>query len=152
MPEAKRIQFSIEIAAPASRVFQFMLDPESYKDWTSPFMEGSYYVGSWRQGQRIKFMSPSGDGMVSEIAEHRPDEFTSIRHLGYIIQGVEDTQSESVRAWAPAFENYTFCAIPTGTRLVIDQDVTADFEQCLVQSWPKALQLLKTLCEAGATA
>lgn len=152
LQQVKRIQFSIEIAAPVSRVFRIMLDPEGYKDWASPFFEGSYYEGTWQQGQKIRFLSPSGDGMVSEIAEHRPDEFTSIRHLGYIIHGVEDTQSESVRAWAPVFENYTFSTIPTGTRLVVDQDVTADFEECLVQAWPKALQRLKALCETGAAA
>ena len=152
MPTAKRIRFSVEIAAPVSRVFHLMLDPASYRDWTSPFVEGSYYVGTWKQGQRIRFMSPTGDGMVSEIAEHRPCEFTSIRHLGYIRNGVEDTQSESVRAWAPACENYTFVATPTGTRLVVDQDATADFEQYLSQAWPLALKRLKVLCESGSAA
>lgn len=149
MPMVKRIQFSIDIAAPAPRVFQLMLDPESYKDWTSAFAEGSYYEGSWMQGQRIKFLSPSGDGMVSEIAAHRPNEFTSIRHLGYISKGVEDTQSESVRAWMPAYENYTFTATPEGTKVVVDQDVTEEFEQYVAQAWPKALQRLKVLCEAA---
>ena len=152
MPTTKQLQFSADIAAPASRVFQTMLNPESYKDWTSPFAEGSYYEGVWQQGQRIKFMSPSGDGMVSEIAEHKTNEFTSIRHLGYISNGVEDTQSESVRAWAPAYENYTFIATPTGTRLVVDQDATEEFEQNISEAWPKALQRLKALCEAGSAA
>ena len=147
MPAVKRIQFTADIAAPVPKVFRLMLDPVSYRDWTSAFVEGSYYEGSWLQGQKIRFMSPSGDGMVSEIAAHRPPEFTSIRHLGYISQGVEDTQSEAVRAWAPAFENYSFSATPQGTRLVIDQDVTEEFEQYIAQAWPQALQRLKLLCE-----
>ena len=50
--------------------------------------------------------------MVSEIAENKPNEFISIRHLGYIANGIEDTQSEAIRAWAPAYENYTFVATP----------------------------------------
>ena len=149
MPTVKRIQFSAEIAAPVPRVFRLMLDPESYKDWTSAFAEGSFYEGAWLQGQKIKFLSPSGDGMVSEIAEHRPNEFTSIRHLGYISKGVEDTQSESVRSWAPAYENYTFISTANGTRLVIDQDVTEEFEQYIAQAWPEALRRLKAQCEAG---
>lgn len=152
MPAVKRIQFSAEIAAPVARVFQLMLEPESYKQWTSAFAEGSYFEGSWQQGQKIRFLGPSGDGMVAEIAEHRPNEFISIRHLGTISNGVEDTQSDAVRAWVGVYENYTFLAIPGGTRLVIDQDVTEDFEQYLASAWPKALQQLKALCEASSAA
>ena len=143
----KQIHFTIDIAAPVAVVFQTMLDPASYRDWTSAFAEGSYYEGEWRQGRKIRFMAPSGDGMVSEIAEHRENAFTSIRHLGFISQGVEDTTSEAVRAWAPACENYTFTAAGDGTRLDIDQDVTGEFEQYVAQAWPKALQRLKVLCE-----
>jgi hypothetical protein len=91
--------------------------------------------------------------MVSEIAEHRVNEFTSIRHLGHVAHGVEDTQSEAIRAWAPAYENCSF--LPTaalGTRLVVDQDVTLEFEPYIAQAWPRALQRLKQLCEGGAGA
>ena len=35
------------------------------------------------------------------------------------------------------------------TRVVVDQDVTAEFEQYIVDAWPKALARLKALCEAG---
>jgi hypothetical protein len=135
-----------------ARVFQLMIDPECYRQWTSAFAVGSYFQGSWQQGEKIRFLAPSGDGMVAEIAEHKPNEFISIRHLGFISNGVEDTTSEAVRAWAPAYENYTFLATPTGTKLVVDQDVTEAFEQDLVAAWPKALQLLKARCEAERAA
>lgn len=147
MQSIKRIQFSANIAAPVSKVFSLMLDPEGYKQWTSAFTEGSYYEGSWEQGQKIKFLAPSGDGMISEIAEYKPNEFISIRHLGSIHNGVIDTDSGAVRSWTPAYENYTFRSTPEGTELVIDQDVTAEFERYLAEAWPKALQRLKALCE-----
>jgi hypothetical protein len=107
MTSTKRVQFSTEIAAPPARVVEVMTDPDTYRQWTAPFAEGSHFEGSWAQGERIRFLAPSGDGMVAEIAEHRPNEFISIRHLGMISDGVEDTESEEVRAWAPAYENYT---------------------------------------------
>ena len=151
MSNVKRIQFSATIKAPVAVVWELMLGAESYPRWTKAFTEGSYYEGSWSQGSRIKFLSPSGDGMVAEIAENRPNEYISIRHLGYIANGVEDTESDSVRAWAPAFENYTFSSVPEGTRIVVDQDVTADFEQFMKDTWPKALELLKKLCEGLGT-
>jgi hypothetical protein len=85
--------------------------------------------------------------MVAEIAQRREHEFISIRHLGHIVNGVEDFDSPAVRAWAPAFENYSFKAVPGGTELLIDQDISAEYEQYIREAWPRALQRLKVLCE-----
>lgn len=148
MSHATRIQFSEFIAAPATRVYTVMTDPDSYRQWTAVFCEGSYYEGSWDRGARIRFLSPGGEGMVAEVADNRPNAFISLRHLGTIANGVEDTTSEAVARWAPAYENYTFEAVDGGTRLVIDQDVTPDFEAYMRETWPKALHRLKELCEA----
>lgn len=147
MPALKRLQWSVDIAAPASRVYQILVGPESYKQWTSAFGDGLYFEGSWQQGQPIRFLTPSGHGVVSEIAENKPNEFISIRHLGYIADnGIEDTSSEAIRAWAPAYENFTFTAAPQGTTLTVDQDMTDEFEG-MVEAWPRALAKLKALCE-----
>jgi hypothetical protein len=86
--------------------------------------------------------------MLSEIAESRPHEFISIRHIGWIKGGVEDTQSEEVRSWAPAYENYSFKKSGGSTELTVDMDVTADFEEFMVKTWPQALSTLKQMCEA----
>ncbi len=98
MSSVKRLQFTTEINAPGSVVWKHVTSPEGYKNWTSAFAEGSHFKGSWEQGSKIQFLSPSGDGMVAEIAENRENEFISIRHLGFIANGVEDTTSEAVKA------------------------------------------------------
>jgi len=79
MPAVKRLQFTTIIEAPVSRVYALMIEPGSYRNWTSAFTEGSTYEGSWDQGQQIRFLSPSGEGMVAEIAENRSNEFISCR-------------------------------------------------------------------------
>lgn len=152
MTTVKRIRFQTTIEAAVDLVWGVMLGKETYPRWTAAFAEGSYYEGTWSKGERIRFLAPPGDGMLAEIAEIRPNEFISIRHLGYIVNGVEDTESDSVRAWAPAFEDYSFRSVPGGTELVIDQEVTADFEQFMKEAWPKALELLKSLCETSGDA
>lgn len=152
MASVKRIQFTTEINAPASVVWRHVTSPESYKIWTAAFAEGSHFNGSWEQGSKIQFLTPNGDGMVAEIAESRRHEFISIRHLGFIANGIEDTTSESVKAWAPAHENYTFIAVPAGTKMVVAQDVSADWETYICEAWPKALVLLKKLSEASESA
>jgi len=106
-----------------------MLSPEGYGKWTAAFSEGSHYVGSWEQGAKIKFLGQSGEGMISEIAENRPLEFVSIRHLGMFENGVEDTTSEKVRAWAPAYENYKFSDVTDGCHVVVTLDTASDGEQ-----------------------
>ncbi|WP_407353511.1 SRPBCC family protein [Luteimonas sp. R10] len=147
MPALERLQWSVDIAAPASRIYQMLVGPESYGQWTSAFGDGLYFEGSWEKGQRIRFLTPSGHGVLSEIAENRPGELLSIRHLGYIDDdGVEDTSSEAILTWVPAYENYGFTAIPDGTRLTVEQDMTEDFAS-MVDTWPKALERLKALCE-----
>lgn len=149
----KRVQFVTTINAPVPTVWRLMLGLEGYKRWASAFAEGCYFEGSWEQGAKIKFLSPpSGDGMVAEIAQNRKNEFISIRHLGFISNGVEDTTSESVRAWAPAYENYTFISAPEGTKLLIELEVFGEWEQYMNEAWPKALALLKQSSEADSAA
>jgi uncharacterized protein YndB with AHSA1/START domain len=139
--------FDILIQAPREHVWATMLQSPTYEQWTSAFCEGSRFEGSWDAGQAIRFFGPDGSGMVSEIAEHRPAEFLSIRHLGFFANGQEDTTSDAVRAWAPCFENYRFTDEGTGTRLRVEADVFGDHEAFMAQTWPLALQGLKTLCE-----
>lgn len=140
-------QFEILIEAPREHVWRTMLRSPTYERWTATFCEGSRFEGSWDEGQTIRFLGPDGRGMVAEIAKHRPSEFVSLRLLGMIHQGVEDTTSEEVRAWAPCFENYTFSDEAGGTRVRVDVDVFGTHEDWMAQTWPKALQSLRAVCE-----
>jgi hypothetical protein len=80
-------------------------------------MEGSYYEGSWDKGSKIRFLGPGGGGgMFSEIADSRPHEFVSIRHLGEIRDGV-DTPYDAEKA---GYENYTLKEKNGGTELSVD--------------------------------
>jgi uncharacterized protein YndB with AHSA1/START domain len=144
----KTLQFRVEIAAPVAKVWDTMLGKETYPEWTLPFTEGSYFEGSWSEGERMRFLCPSGDGMVAVIETNRPHEMVSIKHLGFVKDGVEDTSSDAVRSWAPAYEKYRFAEVEGGTEVSIAQDVTPDFEKCMLDTWPKALAALKKLCEA----
>jgi hypothetical protein len=143
----KTLTFEVTIGAPRSLVWDTMLSPEGYGEWTAAFSEGSHYIGSWDQGAKIKFLGQSGEGMTSEIAENKPQEFVSIRHLGMFENGVEDTTSEKVRAWAPAYENYKFTDSANGCHVVVTLDTASDWEQYMLDTYPKALALLKGLCE-----
>jgi hypothetical protein len=100
-----------------------------------------------KAGARIRFLAPEGGGMVAVIAENRAFEFISIKHLGYIKDGVEDTESPEIKAWAPAFENYTFIDRQGATELKINVEILPEWEDYMQQTWPKALAKLKQICE-----
>jgi hypothetical protein len=125
-----------------------MLSPEGYRAWTAAFMEGSYFSGSWEEGRKIQFLSPNGEGMTAVIAENRPYEFISIRHLGQVNAGVEDTTSPEVAAWAPAYENYSFVETGGSTEVKVSLDTLPEYETYMAEAFPKALASLKKLCES----
>jgi hypothetical protein len=143
----KKLDFSVRISAPRSVVWDTMLAPATYAQWTSEFCEGSHFKGSWAKGEKIQFLAPNGDGMTAVIAENRLHEYMSIRQLGEIVGGVEDVTSDKVRAWAPAYENYSFSDVPGGTEIKVDVEVTPDFVEYMMRTYPKALDRLKMLCE-----
>ncbi len=147
----EKLHISFMIHAPREKVWDTMLNEATYRQWTMAFYPGSYYKGSLAQGEKILFLGPTGEGgemgMVSRVAEIRPHEFISFEHLGIIKNGVEDTESEEAKKWAPAFENYTFNEIEGGTELVIDQDIESGEKAQFEEMWQRALLLLKEIAE-----
>ncbi|MFH2135479.1 MAG: SRPBCC domain-containing protein [Pseudomonadota bacterium] len=148
----KTLKLSITIKAAKEKVWKTMLEPETYRIWTAEFCEGSYYEGSWEQGAKIRFLGPDGPGgMTSVIAENNPYQFISIRHLGIVKNGMDDTESPEAKAWSGVLENYTFNERGGITELIVDMSgVPAEFEQYMSDTWPKALAKLKTICESSS--
>lgn len=130
-----------------------MLDDATYREWTKPFNEGSRYEGVWETGSEMKFIGcdengKQSGGMYSRIAEVRPYAFVSIEHLGMINENGEiDTTSESVKKWTPAFENYTFKDVDSGTEVLVDIDISDEWKDMFNDMWPKALAKLKEIAE-----
>lgn len=146
----KTLNFSVSIQCSRRMVWDTMLGSDGYKVWTAAFCEGSYFSGSWAEGQKIQFHGPGGDGMTAVIAENRPYEYVSVRHIGEISGGVEDTTSAKVQSWAPAYENYTFVESGDGTEVKVSLDTAPEWEKYMLDTYPKALVLLKNLCESKA--
>jgi hypothetical protein len=147
----EKLRQKIFINAPRARVWDVMLADDTYREWTSAFHPGSYYKGDWSEGSKILFLGPSegsGEGgMVSRIRENRRHEFISVEHLGIVQDGVEDTESPAAKAWAPAFENYTFTDSNAGTELAIEMDIQAEQKESFEKLWADALSRLKTIAE-----
>ena len=147
-----RLTFSTTIIAPKELVWRTMLEDATYRQWTSAFQEGSHAVTDWKPGSKALFLTPDGTGMVSRIAEHRPNEFLSLEHLGVFNNGVEDTTSAEVTEWAGARENYTLRENGDRVTLTIDMDTADSYTQYFEETWPTALAALKELSESRVAA
>jgi hypothetical protein len=107
----------------------------------------------WKKGSKALFLDSSNRGMVSKIAENVPNEFMSIEHLGMYDNGVEDYESEQVKNWAGAKENYTLTDLggKTDLHIFMEMDESEENKQMIEmfgEMWPKALAKVKELAEA----
>lgn len=138
--------YGVDIAAPVARVWDCMLDPLSYRDWTRAFCEGSYYEGRWQAGERLRFLDPQGNGMEAVVDECAPHARVALRLVGELRDGRPLADSALLRE--PAHEAYAFTPrADGGTRLDVQlhgMDACLDF---LDSAWPLALQRLKALAE-----
>lgn len=148
----KKLNFEIDIHASREIVWDAVVNDEKYRLWTSAFHEGSYFEGGWNTGNVIRFIALNEkgekEGMLSEIAESRFPEYISIRHLGIIMNGIEDVTSDDAKKWTPAFENYTFEKVNENEmKFIVEMDASEEFADMFAEMWPKALVKLKDLCE-----
>jgi hypothetical protein len=144
----QKIHFSKTINAPKEKVWNVLWNDTSYRDWTSAFAEGSYaQTDNWKEGTKVLFLDPKGSGMVSTVAKNKPNEFMSFKHLGVVKDGIEDTESENVKGWAGALENYTLAEDNGKTKLDVEMDSTDDFKDYFLKTWPIALEKVKELAE-----
>ncbi|MEO6327463.1 MAG: SRPBCC domain-containing protein [Ginsengibacter sp.] len=147
----EEINFDITINAPREKVWDTLWQDASYRKWTSVFSESSYAVtDNWKEGTKVLFLDAKQSGMVSMIEKNEPYTYMSIRHLGEVKDGVEDTTSEKVQQWNGTLENYTLTDTPDGTylKVMLAGNIPGEFKDFFLNTFPKALRELKKLAES----
>lgn len=149
-----RLVFQIQINAAARTVYDRMLGlshKADYKSWTAIFNPTSNYEGKWEKGEKIYFIGTDENGntggMISRIAELIPERMVSIQHIGMLAGDQEILEGPAVEEWMGALENYYYEANPEGTLLRVELDSSAEHEDYFRETYPRALQALKELCE-----
>jgi hypothetical protein len=72
-----KMHFSIVINAPKEKVWNTMLNDDTYRVWTEAFTPGSHYVGDWNKGSKILFLGPdkkTGKMSGAEIRHGEPNQ------------------------------------------------------------------------------
>lgn len=144
----EKLNFSISIDAPKEKVWNILWNLDSYRKWTKAFSEASdVKTDNWKKGSKVLFVDANGNGMISSVAENKPNEYMSFQHWGEIKNGVEDTTSEAVKAWSGSTENYTLKEVNGKTELLIDMDIAEEYKDMFSKMWPNALANVKRLAE-----
>lgn len=154
MKNSQKLLFTKVIYAPAQTVYDAMLgltDKKTYEFWTAAFNPTSTYEGSWDKGSKILFVGLDENGkkggMISEIMEHLPARFVSIRHYGFLMGDTEITTGEQVEQWAGGHENYRFEEKDGMTTVTVEMDVVPDYLDYFNDTYPKALVKLREIAE-----
>jgi hypothetical protein len=146
----KTLFFSTTIHADRQKVWETMLQPETYKLWSGAGWPDSYYEGEWKQDADIRFCGPDQAGTLLHIDAYRPFEYLGGTHTAILLKGgIIDKDSEDAKGWVGTKENYTFIQDGDTTTLKVEIIMTNPaWESMFNEGWPNALKKLKELCEA----
>jgi uncharacterized protein YndB with AHSA1/START domain len=152
--EDAHLHYEITIDAPARKVYDTMLADTTYRKWTAAFNPTSHFKGNWMKGEKMWFIGTDENGgtggMVSLVRENQPAKHISVEHIGILKNDEEILTGKEVDDWKGAFENYTFVEEHGKTTVYVDMDSNAEFKSYFEETWPKALQNLKAICETAS--
>jgi hypothetical protein len=140
--------FNISIQATPEKIWKILWNPETYPKWTAPFMPGSHFKGTLEEGQRVKFLSPEQDGMVSLVDKLTPNEFVAFQHVGILKKGVEQPNDDEARKWVGAIESYRLTPQGGHTNLEVWVDTDEDYIDFMKEKFTASLDIVKQLSES----
>jgi uncharacterized protein YndB with AHSA1/START domain len=142
------IEYKIVINASARRVWETMLNKDTYEQWVAKSWPGSTYEGRWAKGERIRFTGEDGSGTLAELVEVKAYERVSARHVAILLPGgVEDRTSEMAKGWVGITEEYRFSESNGKTTLTVLMTTNPEWRKMFDEGWPTALQELKKIAE-----
>ena len=144
----KDLQYKIHINAPRQKVWETMIDPDTYKEWTNASWPGSYYEGKWEKGEKIKFISKDGSGTLALIEEYNPYDYIGAKHIAIVQKGgKKDDESDIAKGWIGTLESYTFNEDSGETDLTVTIVTNPSWQKMFDDGFPNALKKLKEICE-----
>lgn len=136
------LKFEITIDAPPEKVWSVLWDEFSYRQWTSAFCEGSFYIGTLEEDSKVQFLDPDNNGMFSKVVKNIPGKEMVFLHLGEIYSGIETPMD-----WGDATESYFLEEYEDSTKLRMEVNSSEEFKSFFEEKIPLAIQNVKHLSE-----
>lgn len=141
------INHTIEINAPREKVWEVLWDDASYRKWTSAFHEGSHAVSDWKQGSRIHFLDPEGQGMYSNIETLDAPATMIFKHLGVLDKGKELPPTPETEKWSGGTEEYYLTEENGMTKLTVSSNAPEEYVETFNTGFEKGFAIVKELSE-----
>lgn len=141
----QKLKFEITIQAKAPIVWKIMWEKMTYTLWTKPFTDGCYYIGELKQGNRVHLLSPSGEGMYSDIVFYKENELIIFKHIGIMKDKKELPLDDNTKKWTGCFETYRLKENQGETTVYVEVDTINEYVEYMNRSFPLALEELKNL-------
>lgn len=136
------LKFEITIDAAPEKVWSVLWDEFSYRQWTSAFHEGSFYIGTLEEDSKVQFLDPDNNGMFSRVVKNIPQKEMVFLHLGEIYSGIETPMD-----WGDATESYFLEETDYSTKLRLEINTSEEFKSFFEEKIPMAIQNVKNLSE-----
>lgn len=150
----KKLEFKTTINAKREKVWDAMLQKDTYREWVGVSWPNSDYKGKWAQGEDIRFIGGgegNEGGTMAHLEEVRKPEYVLAKHIAVInADGTEDRTSETAKGWVGTTEEYTFTEKDGKTEVKVVINTKPDWESMFNEGWPNALKKLKEICERKA--
>ena len=143
-----KLNYSIEINAKKEHVWKTMLEKETYQEWAKAFSSGSTFIGEWKQGETILFFDNDLGGTKALLEIFNPYDEILAKHVSMVDKEMnENNEVEMAKKWNGSTERYTFNEVGNKTKLDIEISTDDVFSEMFNTGWPKALGIIKSLCE-----
>ena len=143
-----KLNYSIEIKAKKEHVWKTMIAPEIYQEWVKAFSANSKFIGEWKLGETILFFDPNLGGSRAVLEIFNPYDEILAKHISMVNKDMnENNEGEISKKWIGSTERYGFSESGNKTTLEIEMITDEAFTEMFNTSWPKALKIIKSLCE-----
>jgi uncharacterized protein YndB with AHSA1/START domain len=139
----EKLVFNIEVESTPEQLWKKLWDKKNYTYWAEPFCPGTYYDGDLKQGGRIHFLTPEGEGMYSDVAYLKENSVVAFSHIGVMKDHKELPVDEETEKWSGSFETYTLLPAGNKTRLKVEVDVVDKYVDYMKETFPLSLERLK---------
>lgn len=138
----KLLEYTIQINTTAEKVWDVLFTQDNYKKWASAMNEGTYFEGTWEEGSIMKFLDPKNNGMYNLVEKNIPNKQLSMKHLGWILEGVLTPQN-----WEDSTLDYMLEPNENGTLLIGKVNSLDEFVDFFNSKYPKNFENIKNLAE-----
>ena len=142
-----RLQFSIDIQAEKTTIWNALWNDSKYRDWAGIFFEGSYAITkNWEEGSIVHFLAPDKNGVYSKIEKHIPNKIIQFKHIGNVTNGIEQPIDDTTKSWTGAMEVYKLIENSNFITLSVGIDIMDEHLEFMSNTFPLALEKVKANC------